>query len=85
MNTVSKWLAEGGIETSIYRPDPEALRKDAILGPPKRVIEQLRERIERRLATELAVSMQMPGLDPRLAMRSLERFGAEMLPSLRKS
>jgi alkanesulfonate monooxygenase SsuD/methylene tetrahydromethanopterin reductase-like flavin-dependent oxidoreductase (luciferase family) len=85
MGLYGKWLAEGGIETSIYRPDPEALRKDAILGPPKRVIEQLRERIERQLATELAVSMQMPGLDPRLAMRSLERFGAEVLPGLRKS
>jgi len=34
--------------------------------------------------TELCLSMQLPGLDPRKALRSLERFATEVLPVLRK-
>jgi hypothetical protein len=33
--------------------------------------------------TELVVVMQLPGLDPAKARRSLDRFGAEVLPRLR--
>jgi alkanesulfonate monooxygenase SsuD/methylene tetrahydromethanopterin reductase-like flavin-dependent oxidoreductase (luciferase family) len=84
MELYAKWLDEGGIDTAgRYRPDAEALRKSAILGPPARVIEQLRELIAHTPATEIALSMQQPGLDPELALRSLKRFSGEVLPSLR--
>jgi alkanesulfonate monooxygenase SsuD/methylene tetrahydromethanopterin reductase-like flavin-dependent oxidoreductase (luciferase family) len=55
-----------------------------ILGPPRRVIEQLEELIAQTPATEIALGMQQPGLDPKLAMRSLKRFSTEVLPVLRK-
>ncbi len=42
MELYGKWLDEGGIDTAgRYRPDAGALRRSAILGPPRRVIEQL--------------------------------------------
>jgi alkanesulfonate monooxygenase SsuD/methylene tetrahydromethanopterin reductase-like flavin-dependent oxidoreductase (luciferase family) len=84
MKLYQKWLAEGGIEASNFRPDPETLRKSAILGPPDRVIEHLRHFIEKHPATELTLNMQQPGLDPKLAMRSLKRFVTEVLPVLNK-
>lgn len=85
MELYGKWLSEGGIETSTYRADPEALRKGAILGPPDRVIEQLRQFMAQHPVNEIVLSVQQPGLDPKLAMRSLKRFGAEVLPKLGKS
>jgi alkanesulfonate monooxygenase SsuD/methylene tetrahydromethanopterin reductase-like flavin-dependent oxidoreductase (luciferase family) len=85
MELYGKWLAQGGIDTlGRYRPDSEALRKSSILGPPGRVIEQLRELIAHTPMTELALGMQQPGLDPKLAMHSLRRFATEVLPVLRK-
>jgi alkanesulfonate monooxygenase SsuD/methylene tetrahydromethanopterin reductase-like flavin-dependent oxidoreductase (luciferase family) len=80
-----KWLDEGGIDTAgRYRPDAGALRRSAILGPPRRVIEQLEELIAQTPATEIALGMQQPGLDPKLAMRSLKRFSTEVLAVLRQ-
>ena len=85
MELYGKWLNEGAIETGgRYRPDADALRKASILGTPKQVIEQLKELIARNPMTELALSMQQPGLDPKLAMRSLKRFATKVLPVLRK-
>jgi alkanesulfonate monooxygenase SsuD/methylene tetrahydromethanopterin reductase-like flavin-dependent oxidoreductase (luciferase family) len=86
MELYGKWLDEGGIDTAgRYRPDAEALRKAAILGPPSRVIEQLRDAIVHTPATDIALGMQQPGMDPKLAMRSLKRFSTEVLPVLRKA
>jgi alkanesulfonate monooxygenase SsuD/methylene tetrahydromethanopterin reductase-like flavin-dependent oxidoreductase (luciferase family) len=85
MELYGKWLDEGGIDTAgRYRADAEALRKSAILGPPQRVIEKLKGVIARTPATEIALGMQQPGLDPKLAMRSLQRFSTEVLPVLRQ-
>jgi alkanesulfonate monooxygenase SsuD/methylene tetrahydromethanopterin reductase-like flavin-dependent oxidoreductase (luciferase family) len=84
MELYRKWLAEGAIETSgQYSPDAAALRKSSILGPPARVIEQLQGLIARTPMTDLAISMQHPGLDSAKAMRSLKRFTTEVLPALR--
>lgn len=84
MELYGKWLGQGGIASGDhYRPDADTLRKGVILGPPKRVAEQLREVISHSSATELAFSMQVPGLDPKLALKSFKRFGTEVLPSLR--
>jgi alkanesulfonate monooxygenase SsuD/methylene tetrahydromethanopterin reductase-like flavin-dependent oxidoreductase (luciferase family) len=86
MELYGKWLEEGGIDTAgRYRPDAEALRKSAILGPPRRAIEQLTELIAQTPATEIALGMQQPGLDPKLVMRSLNRFATEVLPVLRRA
>lgn len=84
MELYGKWLGQGGIESGDhYRPDADALRKSAIIGPPKRVAEQLLEVIAHTTATELALSIQVPGLDPKLALKSLKRFGTEVFPRLR--
>jgi alkanesulfonate monooxygenase SsuD/methylene tetrahydromethanopterin reductase-like flavin-dependent oxidoreductase (luciferase family) len=86
MKLYGKWLAAGEIETSgQYRPDAEQLRKNAILGPPDRVTELMRKVIDGARMTEVALMMQFPGLEPRKAMRSLERFTTEVLPALRSS
>jgi alkanesulfonate monooxygenase SsuD/methylene tetrahydromethanopterin reductase-like flavin-dependent oxidoreductase (luciferase family) len=85
MELYGKWLSEGGIANSgAYRPAAEELRKSSIIGPPKRVIEQLKDLIARTPMTELAMFTQQPGLDPKLALRSLKRFGTEVLPVLRQ-
>ena len=47
------------------------------------MLEQLQELVAHTSATEIALSMQQPGLDPTLAMSSLKRFATEVLPVLR--
>ena len=84
MTMYGKWLSAGGIETSQFRPDPEVLRRNGVLGPPEVVTERLRQIVTNTPMTEMALSMQVPGLDPRKALRSLERFATEVLPVLRK-
>ncbi|HXZ87718.1 MAG TPA: LLM class flavin-dependent oxidoreductase [Candidatus Binataceae bacterium] len=79
-----KWLAEGmrGDQEWIL-PDPARLRRNSVLGTPAEVAQQLSGMIERTPMTELILNMQLPGLAPAKAMRSLERFVAEVLPALR--
>src|SRR3984893_331143 len=80
MELYGTWLGEGGIgNVGGYRPDAKELRRSSIIGPPKRVIEQLKELVAKTPMTELAMFMQQPGLDPKLAMRSLKRFWTEVL------
>lgn len=83
MSLYGKWLSGAGFQTSTFRPDAEMLRRGGILGPPALVTERLRQMIEKTPMTELCLSMQVPGLDPRKAMRSLERFATDVLPVLR--
>lgn len=80
-----KWLAEGmrGDQEWIL-PDPARLRRNSVLGTPSEVAQQLSRMIERTPMTELILNMQLPGLAPAKAMRSLERFVAEVLPALRR-
>lgn len=80
-----KWLAEGmrGDQEWIL-PDPARLRRNSVLGTPSGVAQQLSRMIERTPMTELILNMQLPGLAPAKAMRSLERFVAEVLPALRR-
>lgn len=85
MELYGKWLDEGGVDTGgRYLPNEAALRKGSMIGPPGRVIEQLKEFMKQTPATDLVLSMQQPGLDPKLAMRSLRRFATEVLPELRR-
>jgi alkanesulfonate monooxygenase SsuD/methylene tetrahydromethanopterin reductase-like flavin-dependent oxidoreductase (luciferase family) len=84
MALYGKWLAEGAIEAGgSYKPDAEALRKSAILGPPERVIKLLKDVIAGVPMTEITLMMQFPGLDPAKSMHSLKRFATEVLPALR--
>lgn len=84
MAMYGKWLSEGAVESGDhYRPDADALRKSAILGPAERVTKMLREVINGVPMTEITLMMQFPGLDPAKTMTSLERFGTEVLPVLR--
>ena len=79
-----KWLSAAGFETSYFRPDPEALRRNGVMGPPEVVTERLQQILATTPMTEMGLSMQLPGLNPRKALRSLERFATEVLPVLRR-
>jgi len=85
MTMYGKWLAAAGVNTAYFRPDPEVLRRNGVLGPPEVVTERLRQIVTSTPMTEMAVAMQVPGLEPSKAMRSLERFATEVLPVLRKA
>jgi hypothetical protein len=67
----------------LIRPDPERLKRTSILGPPDFVLRRLAEIVDSAPMTELNVAMQLPGLDPALTRRSLERFGREILPAMK--
>ena len=79
----AKWLSAVGTAAP-NPPDAAILRRNSVIGTPAEVAEHLAEAIESTPMTELCVAMQLPGLEPRKAMRSLERFATEVLPKLRK-
>jgi alkanesulfonate monooxygenase SsuD/methylene tetrahydromethanopterin reductase-like flavin-dependent oxidoreductase (luciferase family) len=82
-----KWLsaAAGTIDQSkvLIRPDPERLRRTSVLGTAAEVTDKLNDILASTPMTELIVVTQLPGLDPKRARRSLDRFGAEVLPRLK--
>ncbi|HKD69905.1 MAG TPA: LLM class flavin-dependent oxidoreductase [Candidatus Binataceae bacterium] len=81
-----RWLSQHAgtdISKAPIRPDPERLRRTSVLGPPAEVRRRLAQIIEEDKLTDLVINTQLPGLDPALAMRSLERFGSEVLPFLK--
>lgn len=82
-----KWLsaAAGTSDPSkiLIRPDLERLRKTSVLGTAAEVRAKLETIIDTTPMTELITVMQLPGLAPAKARRSLERFGTEVLPSLK--
>ncbi len=82
-----KWLKtaqtqDGGRGEVLIRPDAERLRRTTVLGSPAQVKERLAQIVESAPITELVIAMQLPGFDPKKARRSLERFSAEILPTL---
>ncbi|HXN85208.1 MAG TPA: LLM class flavin-dependent oxidoreductase [Candidatus Binataceae bacterium] len=84
-----KWLTAaqalgGGKGNVLIRPDPDRLRRTSILGPPSYIKERLAETLESTPMTELIVVMQLPGLDPKKARASLDRFCKEVLPEIRE-
>jgi alkanesulfonate monooxygenase SsuD/methylene tetrahydromethanopterin reductase-like flavin-dependent oxidoreductase (luciferase family) len=82
-----KWLsaAAGTTDQSkvLIRPDADRLRRTSVLGTASEVAARLEEILESTPMTELIVVTQLPGLDPAKARRSLDRFGAEVLPRLK--
>jgi len=79
-----QWLsAAAGPDQDWIRPDADRIKRGAVLGSPDEVRTRLSEIIQSNDMTELILAMQLPGLEPARAMRSLERFGAEVLPALK--
>ncbi len=81
----AKWLSEatGGTQSWI-KPEPDKIRRTCVLGSPKEVTTHLAAIIDSGQMTEMIIAMQLPGLAPGKAMRSLERFAGEVLPALRR-
>jgi alkanesulfonate monooxygenase SsuD/methylene tetrahydromethanopterin reductase-like flavin-dependent oxidoreductase (luciferase family) len=80
----AKWLSDAtGGEQQWIQPVPDKVRRSCVFGSPEEVRQRLLEIIESNQMTELIVTMQLPGLDPAKAMRSLGRFATEVLPALR--
>jgi alkanesulfonate monooxygenase SsuD/methylene tetrahydromethanopterin reductase-like flavin-dependent oxidoreductase (luciferase family) len=80
-----RWLSQHAgtdISKAAIRPDPERLKRVSVLGPPSEVRQRLARIIEEDQLSDLIINTQLPGLDPAKAMRSLERFGSEVLPFL---
>jgi alkanesulfonate monooxygenase SsuD/methylene tetrahydromethanopterin reductase-like flavin-dependent oxidoreductase (luciferase family) len=79
-----KWLSANlSADQDWIRPDPEKIKRGALLGPPEFIAESLAKVIDSTPMTEMIINMQLPGLDPFKAMRSLERFASDVLPKLR--
>lgn len=81
-----RWLSQHAgtdISKAPIRPEPERLKRTSVLGPPEEVRARLARVIEEDKLTDLIINMQLPGLDPAKGMRSLERFGAEVMPFLK--
>jgi alkanesulfonate monooxygenase SsuD/methylene tetrahydromethanopterin reductase-like flavin-dependent oxidoreductase (luciferase family) len=77
-----KWLSAADGASPI-RPDGDRIRRNAVLGHPAQVTERLKAIISGTPMTELILATQLPGLEPKKALRSLERFATEVLPHLR--
>lgn len=75
----------GGKGEVLIRPDPDRLKRTSILGPPNYIKERLSEILDSTPMTELIVAMQLPGLDPAKARRSLDRFIKEVLPAIKSA
>ena len=67
----------------LIRPDLGRLRRTSVLGTAREVGAKLDGILDSTPMTELIVVTQLPGLDPAKARRSLDRFGAEVLPGLK--
>jgi alkanesulfonate monooxygenase SsuD/methylene tetrahydromethanopterin reductase-like flavin-dependent oxidoreductase (luciferase family) len=81
-----RWLSQHAgtdISKAQIRPDPERLKRVSVMGPPEEVRGRLARIIEEDQLTDLIINTQLPGLDPAKAMRSLVRFGTEVLPFLK--
>jgi len=78
-----KWLSAAAPGQNWILPDPNQLKVTAVIGSPETVRAKLAEVIATSSATELIINIQLPGLAPDKALRSLERFANEVLPKLR--
>jgi len=82
----ARWIAAGygkDPNRAFIRPDPERLKRSAILGSVDHVRHRLQEVIADTPLTEFIVCTQLPGLDPAKAYRSLGLFGQEILPTVK--
>lgn len=61
---------------------PDEILAAAMIGEPARIAAMIAEDIERLGVTHFSCFMQFGGIEPRRALRSLERFGREVIPLL---
>ncbi len=61
-------------------PSLEVLLEGALVGDPHKIAERMAAEIRALRVTHYSCFMCLPGLDAGRAMRSMERFGAEVLP-----
>jgi alkanesulfonate monooxygenase SsuD/methylene tetrahydromethanopterin reductase-like flavin-dependent oxidoreductase (luciferase family) len=84
----ARWIAAGygrDPDKVFIRPDPERLKRTALLGPVDAVRRRIEQIINETPLTELIVCAQLPGLDPAVATRTLETFGREILPEIKRT
>jgi alkanesulfonate monooxygenase SsuD/methylene tetrahydromethanopterin reductase-like flavin-dependent oxidoreductase (luciferase family) len=82
-----QWIAAGygkDPKKVFIRPDPERLKRSAILGPVDHVRSRILQAIEETPISEFISAGQVPGLDPAKAYQSLELFGKEILPAIKE-
>ena len=75
-------------ELKVMPPDEETLRKLTPAGDPHEVIRALRPLVDAfasRSEFHLVVRLHYPGMDRETAARSIELFGAEVIPALKGS
>lgn len=66
-------------------PPLEELVERMCIGSPERCAEKLVTDIKTLGATHVNCFMALPGIDPRIIRRSMERFGAEVMPLVAKA
>ena len=62
----------------------ELKRDRLILGSPKEVIEQVMDYHEEFGAEFMWFMVDWPGMDPRFTLETIERFGAEVIPQIKR-
>ena len=66
-------------------PTLEQMVDNMVIGSPEHVAEKIVDEIRRVGPTSYTCFMQGGWLDPKLSIRSLERFGAEVMPLVHKA
>jgi alkanesulfonate monooxygenase SsuD/methylene tetrahydromethanopterin reductase-like flavin-dependent oxidoreductase (luciferase family) len=63
----------------------DQLKRDRlILGSPAEVVEQVMEYYREFKAEVMWFMVDWPGMDPKFTMESIERFGAEVIPEIKR-
>jgi alkanesulfonate monooxygenase SsuD/methylene tetrahydromethanopterin reductase-like flavin-dependent oxidoreductase (luciferase family) len=65
-------------------PPLETIADRLVVGSPERCAEKLAGEIAELRPTHLSCFMAIPGIDPKRILRSMERFGSEVMPRLAK-
>jgi alkanesulfonate monooxygenase SsuD/methylene tetrahydromethanopterin reductase-like flavin-dependent oxidoreductase (luciferase family) len=78
---------EGAYLKEIPAPDEPPLEEIAdrlLIGDPERVAEKLAREIDVLQPTHISCFMAIPGIEQKRVLRSIERFGTEVMPLLTK-
>lgn len=63
-------------------PPLEAIAERMVIGSPAKVVDKLAQEFEQLRPTHLSCFMAIPGIPQARTMKSIERFGAEVMPQL---
>ena len=95
LTVYGKWLSDAGElqgPPTLFKPPPaselrhttDPLLFTPIVGNTQDVAEGLEQFTRRVRTTHLVLGMHFPGIDPKLARRSMETFARELLPSFKE-